>query len=451
MDFTRSVEYLLSLGNEVSAMKLGLENIRKLLDALGNPEKNYLKVQVAGTNGKGSVCAFLDSICNHAGIPTGLYTSPHLISITERIKINGKEISEQDFARLSTRVRHTSENLVNAGKLENTPTFFEQVTAIVLLAFAEANVKLAILETGLGGRLDATTAAYAEIAAITQIDLDHQEYLGDTIEEIAAEKAAIIHDGSQVVIGEQLDAALNVLKSTAANLRITPKFADDVEVVVYPPDRGGNATVRERAQLRIDFNTQKDSYRNVKIGILGRHQIANAKMAILLVEHLKEHFSIDRSDIVNGLEKARHPGRLDFHGNFVFDGAHNPAGARALRDFVEEFIKSKVTMIFGSMADKDIREIGRILFPLAETLILTTLENSRAMPAHELAKLVPEEIERERIVISENVGQAIERASDFAGSDGLILVTGSLYLIGEVQKLLTANQNTAAFNLKQST
>ena len=186
MTFPESVDYLLSLGNEVSAMKLGLESITKLLHALGQPQNNYLKVQVAGTNGKGSVCAFVDAICRSAGIKTGLYTSPHLISMTERIKIDGTDISETEFARLATLVRESCESLVRNGELETVPTYFEQVTAIGLKAFAEAGVQLAILETGLGGRLDATTAANADVLAITRIDLDHQQYLGVSLVEIAA-------------------------------------------------------------------------------------------------------------------------------------------------------------------------------------------------------------------------------------------------------------------------
>jgi len=180
MDFAASTKYLYSLGNEVSAMKLGLENIRTLLDALGKPHEKYLKVQVAGTNGKGSVCAFLNSICLAASVKTGLYTSPHLISITERIKIEGIDISEDEFARHATLVRETAEKLLAKGDLEYRPTFFEQMTAIALVAFAEAKVELAILETGLGGRLDATTAANAENAAIKRIDLDQKEILGKT-------------------------------------------------------------------------------------------------------------------------------------------------------------------------------------------------------------------------------------------------------------------------------
>ncbi len=171
MDFACSVEYLLSLGNEVSAMKLGLENIRTLLATLGDPQKNYLKVQVAGTNGKGSVCAFLDSICNQAGIRTGTFTSPHLVSITERIRINGVDISEDAFASFATVIRQMSETLLADKRLEYRPTFFEQITAIALLAFNGAKVELAILETGLGGRLDETTAANDYFVAITRIYL----------------------------------------------------------------------------------------------------------------------------------------------------------------------------------------------------------------------------------------------------------------------------------------
>ncbi len=186
MNFSESLEYLFNLGNEVLAMKLGLENIGKLLTELGNPQKEFIKVQVAGTNGKGSTCAFLDSICVSADIKTGLYTSPHLISICERIKIGGREISEKDFASHATKVKEISEKLLEYGDLETLPTFFEQVTAIAISAFDEAKIDLAILETGLGGRFDATTATNAEIVAITPIDFDHQNILGNTLAEIAA-------------------------------------------------------------------------------------------------------------------------------------------------------------------------------------------------------------------------------------------------------------------------
>src|SRR5215510_13714376 len=181
MLFDEALAYLLSLGHETLTIKLGLDNTKTLLTALGNPQRSFRSVQIAGTNGKGSTGVMLDSICRAAGIRTGLFTSPHLISITERILIGGRQISEDEFARLTTKVKETAEALVNKGHLETLPTFFEHVTAIALLAFHDAQVELAILETGLGGRLDSTTAVGAEVVAITQVAMDHEEYLGHTL------------------------------------------------------------------------------------------------------------------------------------------------------------------------------------------------------------------------------------------------------------------------------
>src|ERR1044072_2466163 len=222
MNFEAAVEYLLSLGHETLAIKLGLRNTELLLNAIDNPDRAFQSVQIAGTNGKGSTAAMLDSICRAAGIKTGLYTSPHLVSITERIKFSGAEITREDFASCATTVREASE------QLEALPTFFEQVTAIALLAFRKAHIELAILETGLGGRLDSTTAANAHIVAITQIALDHQEYLGNTIASVAAEKAAIIRPGVRAVIGkQQYPEALEVLLERCKETGVTPILVDD--------------------------------------------------------------------------------------------------------------------------------------------------------------------------------------------------------------------------------
>src|SRR3954462_11606142 len=210
MQFDQALAYLLSLGHETLTIKLGLRNTETLLAALRNPERSYRAVQIAGTNGKGSTAAFLDSMCRAASIRTGLFTSPHLVSITERIIVNGEPICENEFARLTAVVKEASEQLVARGGLQTLPTFFEQVTATALLAFAKANVALAILETGLGGRLDSTTAARASTLAITSIAMDHQEYLGSTLAEIAAEKAAIIHSGATVTVAPQDTDALIV-------------------------------------------------------------------------------------------------------------------------------------------------------------------------------------------------------------------------------------------------
>lgn len=409
-------------------MKLGLENIRTLLAELGNPQDNFLKVQVAGTNGKGSVCAFLDSICGQADIRRGLYTSPHLVSITERIKIDGDDISEEDFARLATRVRETAEFLLAEGRLGYTPTYFEQVTAIALLAFAEAKVELAILETGLGGRLDATTAANAELAAITQIALDHQEYLGETIEEIAAEKAAIITAETQhVVIGGQSREVMHLLRKHCRDLGVEP-LNDE-----YAPWR-----LLENDDGTVSPSLSLYQFDPITLGLRGRHQAENAQTALQIAKallykgmFLKFENGEEEVCIVEGLERARHPGRLEYIGNFLLDGAHNIAGAVALAAYLDEFEQRPITMIFGAMRGKDVAEIAEILWPRAERLILTQPTNSRAITAAELSEFVPGGLDPEKIVTTNSVEDALAAA----GSTELVLVTGSLYLVGEVRKI----------------
>jgi len=406
MTFDESLKYLLSLGNEVSAMKLGLENIRRLLTALGNPENNFLKVQIAGTNGKGSVCVFLDSICRVAGCKTGLYTSPHLISITERIKINGVEISEEDFARHATKIREIAES-----QFDVPPTFFEQVTAIALSAFAEAKIEMAILETGLGGRLDATTAVNAEFAGITPIDLDHQEYLGNTLAEIAAEKAAIIHESSDVVIAPQRPEAEEVILKRCREFGIEPIFSGS------------------------------ENYFDTRLRIFGRHQLINAALAASLAEFLHQFDSrITTEKIIEGLETAAHPGRLEYRGGILFDGAHNPAGAGALAEYLKEFVKEPVTLIFGAMNDKNIAGIAEVLFPQAAHLILTAVDNPRSFAPEDLLKLVPSAFPKDNVLPAKNVSEALEIAREITKKEGLICVTGSLYLVGEAQKILTSKK-----------
>ena len=429
MNFDETERYLFSLGNEVETMKLGLENIRKLLKALGNPQNAYKKVQVAGTNGKGSVCAFLDSICLQAKIHTGRYTSPHLISITERVKIDGVDISESEFARLATRVRETSERLVADGELERVPTFFEQVTAIALVAFAEAKVELAILETGLGGRFDAVTAANAEIAVITRIDLDHQEYLGDTIEKIAAEKAATIREDSKIVVGQQDSKAKRVILGKCHELGVEPKRATS-EVVTK---KNGDPTYPIYTHT---FVTTRHTYPRIDSGLLGLHQAENAAVAIGVAETLQdEKFDISPDDICLGLETARHPGRLERHGRFLFDGAHNIGGTKALKRFLDDFVEGPITLLFGAMNGKDIAQMAELLVPLAETVVLTRPENSRAMPSAQLAAIA-RSFGSQNIRETNSVAEAIKIAQDVTPPGGTILVTGSLYLVGETKRLL---------------
>ena len=429
MNFRESVEYLYALGNEVLAMKLGLENISKLLAALGNPEKKYLKVQVAGTNGKGSTCAFLESICLRAGIKTGVTTSPHLISITERVRLDGKEISEKDFARHATRVREVSEKLVADGELETVPTYFEQVTAIALNAFAEAEVELAILETGLGGRFDATTAAHAEIVSVTPVDYDHQQILGESLAEIAAEKAAIIRADTRVVLSEQKDEAMNVILEKCELENVKPRFAN------YRTEIKAVDAVNGRV---VSTFAGDELYENVRLGLSGRHQLTNARTAISLAEILRKDFGfkIGKTEIVEGLENARHKGRLEFYENFLFDGAHNISGAKALREFLDEFVCQPITLVFGAMRDKDLTEIAEILFPKADFIIFTKPDNPRSMDASDLENFLPPDFGNDKVLQTQTVKEALEKAREVSSENHLIVVTGSLYLVGEAQKIL---------------
>jgi dihydrofolate synthase/folylpolyglutamate synthase len=413
MSFDEALAYLLSLGHETLTIKLGLRNTETLLDALGDPHRAFPSVQIAGTNGKGSTAVTLDSICRAAGIRTGLFTSPHLISITERIRIDGEQISEPDFARLTAQVKMAAAELVDEGRLETLPTFFEHVTAIALLAFREAKVELAILETGLGGRLDSTTAAGADIVAITPIALDHQEYLGNSLAEIAAEKAAIIRPGVTAIVAPQKEEALSVILRRCADVEVEPKLTG--------PALPG-------------------SYEKISVGLRGRHQIVNVSTAIAMAEVLCERgLSITREAIICGVETARHAGRLELWGGppgILFDGAHNPAAAKALRDYLDEFVTQPITMIFGAMRDKALTEMAAILFTKVNELILTKLDNPRAATGEMLQEAVPADFDQARVRLASSAAEALKIARVITSPDGLICVTGSLYLVGAVQEIL---------------
>jgi len=408
MQFDEAVQYLFGLGHETLTIKLGLRNTELLLQALDNPERTYERVQIAGTNGKGSTAAMLDSICRAAGIRSGLYTSPHLVSITERIRIAGEEITREDFARHATTVRAVAEDLLARKEIEALPTFFEQLTVIALLAFREARVELAILETGLGGRLDSTTAANAAIVGITSIAMDHEDYLGDTLTSIAAEKAATIRPGVTAVIARQDPEALRVLLERCEHVGVRPSLV-------------GNT----------------DSHRANRLNLRGAHQLENASVAIRLAEALRARgFSISDEQIGLGLARVQHPGRLELITSaFLLDGAHNPAGAEALRTYLNEFDHGPLTLVFGAMRDKKLDQIAAVLFPLAHCLILTSIDNPRAASLETLAPLA-RRFARGRIIESSSSTEAIHTAITETPDNGLICVTGSLYLIGETRPII---------------
>ena len=427
MHFEEAVQYLLSLGHETLTMKLGLKNTELLLYELRNPERSYPAVQIAGTNGKGSTAAMLDSICRAAGIHCGLYTSPHLVSITERLQLSGTNITPHDFADCATIVREVSEDLLSENKIEALPTFFEQLTVIALLAFRIAEIELAILETGLGGRLDSTTAAQAGVVAITAIALDHQEYLGDSLESIASEKAAIIRSGVSAVIAKQDPRAKEILLRRCQESGVVPILED-----------GRHAIARTNADGKfcVTFETDHDRYENTWLGLRGRHQIENAAVAIRLAEVLQTNgFTIPHSAIVTGIETAKHPGRLELielKPAFLLDGAHNPAGCQSLRDYLDEFARRPLTLVFGAMRDKQLELMGEILFPVADVLILTAINNPRSASS-EMLRSAGNRFAGGIVIETRSSAEALEVANTNTPAEGLICIAGSLYLIGETR------------------
>jgi len=431
MDYLESVNYLYGLGHEILAAKYGLETIRALLDKLGRPDLSFKSVLIAGTNGKGSVSAMIDSIAREAGHRTGLYTSPHLINIEERVKVGGIPISSSDFAMLATEVRRAGETLVESGQLGSPPTFFEQVTAIALTHFSRQSVDLVVLEVGLGGRLDATNAVDRVLSVVTSIDYDHQNLLGDTILDIAREKAAIIRRGARAVIGRQgHQMATDVLMKRCLTEGVLPVFTNEPTNVVI----GGSG------RTTFNYESAHGTYTNVILSLRGRHQAENAAAAIEAAESLSEAgIEIGRRAILDGLRKVAWPARLEFiedRPSMLIDGAHNPAGARTLRRYIEEFWKGPVTLVFGAMTDKDVEGMASVLFPHAKSIVLTRIRDSRAATNARMGRLALSATQN--VIFTETVSQALSWARSVTPPEGLIVFAGSLYLAGEIKRLLSS-------------
>jgi dihydrofolate synthase/folylpolyglutamate synthase len=437
MDYAESIRYLYSLGHEVLAAKYRLESERLLLGRLHDPHRAFKSVLVAGTNGKGSVAAMIESVAREAGHRTALYTSPHLVRLQERMRVAGLEVSEVELARLVTDVREASEALVRDGELETVPTFFEQVTAAALLHFQRSEVELAVLEVGLGGRLDATNAIERVLSVVTTIDFDHQQVLGGTIAEIAGEKAAIIVPGARAVIGRQLhQGATDALMRRCLEVNVLPVFANE------PVDLSAS----DYGRLTFDYESGRSSYRRIMLGLRGRHQADNAAAAIEACEALDElGFKIPRESVVLGLREVSWPGRLEWIDSvppLLLDGAHNPSGARSLREFLNEFWEGPLTLVFGAMADKDIDGMAAALFDLATTVVLTRVRDSRAAVGPRLGK--PALARPANVIFTETVRQALSWARSVTPREGLIVVAGSLHLVGEVKRVIDGEDSQSA-------
>ncbi|HEY7825251.1 MAG TPA: folylpolyglutamate synthase/dihydrofolate synthase family protein, partial [Candidatus Acidoferrales bacterium] len=412
MNYEESVQALLALGRELAApqqarvQKFGLGNITTLARALGGPQHALPCVHIAGTNGKGSTAAMLESILRAAGLQTGLYTSPHLENIRERIRFDGENISEEDFAAAWTRVHAAIESLMASGALAAHPTFFECLTAMAFHSCERRGVDFSIYEVGLGGRLDATNIVMPEVAIITPLDFDHENFLGHSIEEIAAEKAGIIKAEAFVVSACERSEAREVISRRSAEMAATLVEIDEA----WRIEQVASAEGWYRAVAFSQISGEKFS---IAPALAGRFQIRNALAAATAAELLcRRGFAVTREAIERGIAEARWAGRLERLSrtpDVYLDGAHNPAGARELRKFWDEnFLDRRIILVYGAMRDKAVDEISGVLFPRADVVILTEPRQSRAISAPLLAEMTGGLAKDSRIV--PDPAEALEQA-----------------------------------------
>ena len=436
MNYESAVRYLLSLGRELAAptqaaaAKFNLENSTVVVERLGRPDRAYPIVHIAGTNGKGSTAAFLEAILREAGFRTGLNTSPHLERINERIRINGEEISDEKFAEVFTRIHGVIEELLAEGKLRAHPTYFECVTALALEAFARERVEFAVIEVGLGGRLDATNIVAPLVSVITRIDFDHENYLGHSLQEISVEKAGILKYQVPAVVAEQLPEAREVLLARAKELNCKVVEPDNAFLVENETMEDGcvRATVREVARGQVFELAPK---------LRGRFQLQNALNAFAAAQLLQERkYKITEEHIERGIATAEWPGRIErlqTQPDIYLDGAHNPGAARELARFLEETLPGrKIYMIFGAMRDKAVDEVSGLLFPLAFEVIFTEPNNPRAISSAQLARMAGHHAARFSVI--PDAQQALESALAKAHAEDCVVVTGSLYLVGQIRQ-----------------
>jgi folylpolyglutamate synthase/dihydrofolate synthase len=403
-------------GLNIDVMRFGLETIAELLSRMGNPQNDYKTILIAGTNGKGSTATMTASILRSAGYKVGLYSSPHLVDVRERIIINGKKIPRKDFDQI---IAHIKE------KTKKPLTYFELLTAAAFVFFQRRKVDIAVLEVGLGGRLDATNVCKPLVSIITNIAFDHMAYLGNTLESITREKAGIIKQNGICVTAVKQKKVLQVLKNICSRRKAKLyRLGADIKIVK-----------QKKSSFAYQGLFRKLS--GLTIPLQGEHQLANAALAVAAVELSdKNGLKIDNDAIRAGLKKAYLDARLEVLQKeplFLLDGAHNPAGISVLcRALKNDFSYKRLILIFSSLVDKDYRQMLKKIAPLANKIILTKLKTTRAVLPDNMLKIL-EKIGYKAIV-TQNVGQAIQKAQALAGKKDLICATGSLYLAGEVKQ-----------------
>src|SRR6266480_2653029 len=435
MRYEAAVRYLLSLGRELAAptqaaaAKFDLENILALAERLGHPERAYPSTHIAGTNGKGSAAAFLESILRHAGLRTGLNTSPHLEKINERMRINGQEISDEPFAETLTHIHTLIEELLAAGKLRAHPTYFECVTAMAFEHFARERVNFGVFEVGLGGRLDATNILSPLVTIITRIDFDHESFLGHSLREIAAEKAGILKTGVPVVLAEQRQEAREVIVARATELGCP--VVEPSEIFQVNQESMEDGCVRARV-IEADSGTTFEIAPNLP----GRFQLQNALNAVATARLLHNRgFQITDEAVMRGIAETVWPGRLEKLQSdpaVYLDGAHNHGAARELAHFLEQnFAGRKVWLVYAALRDKAVDEVAGLLFPHAAEVIFTAPRISRAVSAPQLAEIAGHHAARFSVI--PDAQRAFERALAQAAPEDAIFITGSLYLVGQLR------------------
>jgi dihydrofolate synthase/folylpolyglutamate synthase len=446
MSYASALERLYALGQELHTppgmprRKFELAHMRALMAALGHSEEKYPSVLIAGTNGKGSTASTLASILGRAGYRTGLYTSPHLSRVNERIQVDGSMISDDDFAAVFAHVEEIASTLVRDGRLPAMPSFFETVTAMGFLHFASRQVQIAVLEVGLGGRLDATNIVEPIVSVITDISLDHMEWLGSTVDQIAREKAGILRRDGVMITLPQHPEANQALGEIAVLLQVRGVNAGSYVPVHNHPEE----YIRNRYPLSV-----MGELIDIDSPLAGVHQQRNLALAIATAVELRNNhgYSITPVDIQAGIHGTVWPARLEhisgngIRADMLLDVGHNPAGAWALRAAVSrmELLDKKgqiLTLVFGCLSDKPVMELAQILFPLFQHVIVTPVDSPRSAPVEDLlaaAETIGSAVEAATGAIS-----AVERALQLTPIGGLVVVTGSLYLVGQVRSSLLA-------------
>jgi dihydrofolate synthase / folylpolyglutamate synthase len=418
LSYQESVDYLFSL--QKFGIKFGLNSTAQILNKLGNPHHRLRCIHIAGTNGKGSTAAMLSSILKQHGQRVGLYTSPHLVRFTERFRINDEEVSPGRILEIFHRIR----TLLGGG---DPPTFFEMVTAMAFQYFAEEGVDWAVIEVGMGGRLDATNVITPEVSIITNVTFDHEEHLGNTLGAIAREKAGIIKARTPVLTATRHALVQAILKAACLRLQ-APLYR-----------LGKDFSVKRAGPASIRYDGFKNRFGPLELNLPGAHQLHNAALALAALELLETQgaIEIDPGAVQAGLKQVRWPARLEVLQEaplMLLDGAHNPQGADCLRDALRQsYPHRRIHLVLGVMADKNIRGIFQRLLPLAETAIFTQPRYIRAAPPEHLRKLARPYIQKHYVI--PDVASAIQQAQSLADPNDVICITGSLYFAGEVKEL----------------